>query len=175
MKARAGAGIVAWAIAAVALAGCGSGSVQQAFGYGKRSPDEFQVVRRQPLTVPPELRLRPPQPGGSGPAAPSTSATTYAALTGVEPATTAGMSPAERALVEAIPGRELPNVREVIAGEDPQTTILDRGTFLFILAWQRPDGPAPGTVIDPAIESQRLRGQGIVTTSRTASTPITTR
>ena len=49
-----------------ALAGC-SGSVQESLGLGKRQPDEFQVVRRAPLVLPPDFNLRPPEPGaGAG-------------------------------------------------------------------------------------------------------------
>ena len=35
---------------------------------GKRSPDEFAVVRRAPLILPPDYGLRPPRPGETGPA-----------------------------------------------------------------------------------------------------------
>ena len=35
---------------------------------GKRSPDEFAVVSRAPLIVPPDFELRPPRPGESAPA-----------------------------------------------------------------------------------------------------------
>ena len=39
----------------LAVAGCHT-TVQEQLGMGKRSPDEFQVVRRAPLIVPPEFR-----------------------------------------------------------------------------------------------------------------------
>ena len=39
--------------AAAIVGGC-SGSVQESLGLGKRSPDEFQVVRRAPLVLPPD-------------------------------------------------------------------------------------------------------------------------
>ena len=45
--------------ALAALAGC-SGTVQEKLGLGKRAPDEFQVVRRAPLILPPDYSLRPP-------------------------------------------------------------------------------------------------------------------
>lgn len=156
-------------------AGCSGNSAAQTFGFGKRSPDEFQVVKRQPLVVPPELRLRPPVPGAEGPASTAASTEAYTVLTGNAPTRSTGMSAAEVALLDAAPGRELPNIRQVLAQEDPQTTVLDRGRFLFILSWQRPRDAGQGPVIDPAVESQRLRGEGIVTTTRTASTPIVTR
>ena len=53
------------ALAAVTLAGCGG--VREQFGLDKQSPDEFRVVSRAPLTVPPEFALRPPRPGAARP------------------------------------------------------------------------------------------------------------
>lgn len=40
---------------------------QEALGIGKTSPDEFRIVTRQPLAVPPDVDLRPPQPGAPRP------------------------------------------------------------------------------------------------------------
>ena len=48
------------------LTACGGGTVQEAFGIGKRQPDEFQIVRHQPLILPPDNTLRPPRPGEIG-------------------------------------------------------------------------------------------------------------
>jgi hypothetical protein len=62
---RRGLGLVM--VAVLALGGCARGSVQQALGLGKRSPDEFAVVKRAPLIVPPEYDLRPPDPGAPRP------------------------------------------------------------------------------------------------------------
>lgn len=46
------------------LAACGS------FGYNKNPPDEFNIVRRAPLIIPPEFNLRPPSQNSSRPASP---------------------------------------------------------------------------------------------------------
>ncbi len=42
-----------------ALAGCGD-ALSEAFGFKKQVPDEFVVVTRPPLVLPPEYNLRPP-------------------------------------------------------------------------------------------------------------------
>jgi hypothetical protein len=47
------------------LGGCAD--PKKALGLGKRSPDEFTVVTRAPLSLPPEFALRPPQPGAQRP------------------------------------------------------------------------------------------------------------
>jgi len=52
--------------ALLALAGCGD-ELRKSFGLGKNAPDEFQVVRRAPLSLPPDFSLRPPQPGAVRP------------------------------------------------------------------------------------------------------------
>jgi hypothetical protein len=48
-------------VAAFGLAGCQS--TQQALGMTKVVPDEFRVVTKAPLVVPPDYALRPPAPG----------------------------------------------------------------------------------------------------------------
>ncbi len=44
------------------LAACG-GDVRESLGLNKQAPDEFNVVSRPPLSVPPEFYLEPPTPG----------------------------------------------------------------------------------------------------------------
>ena len=48
-------------VAAVGLSGCTS--TRQALGMTKVTPDEFRVVTKAPLVVPPDFALRPPAPG----------------------------------------------------------------------------------------------------------------
>ena len=48
-------------IAATGLAGCVS--TRNALGLTKVTPDEFRVVTKAPLVVPPDFALRPPAPG----------------------------------------------------------------------------------------------------------------
>jgi DUF3035 family protein len=81
MIALVGAGVLA-------LGGCARGTVQNALGIGKRTPDEFSVVQRAPLVIPPDFELRPPRPGEARPQT-STSDQARAALTG-QPTTPLG-------------------------------------------------------------------------------------
>jgi hypothetical protein len=48
-------------LAATGLAGCES--TQKALGMSKVTPDEFRIVTKAPLVVPPDYALRPPAPG----------------------------------------------------------------------------------------------------------------
>jgi hypothetical protein len=49
----------------VLLAGCGG--MTEALGLGRNPPDEFAVVERPPLVLPPDFHLRPPLPGAPRP------------------------------------------------------------------------------------------------------------
>ena len=66
------------------LAGCGRGTVQEALGMGKRAPDEFTVVSRAPLILPPDYGLRPPGSGESRPGVDTPTEQARASLTGGE-------------------------------------------------------------------------------------------
>ena len=48
-------------LAAFTLSACEN--AREAIGIGKQSPDEFAVVTRAPLSMPPDFSLRPPRPG----------------------------------------------------------------------------------------------------------------
>ncbi len=45
------------------LTACEDGTVRDTLGLNRDAPDEFTVVSRPPLAVPPEFNLRPPKPG----------------------------------------------------------------------------------------------------------------
>jgi hypothetical protein len=49
------------ALACAALTACGSGAdMKETLGLNRQAPDEFRVLPRPPLSVPPEFNLRPP-------------------------------------------------------------------------------------------------------------------
>ncbi len=50
-------------VAALAVGAAGCGTVSGALGQNKAAPDEFRVVTKAPLVVPPDYALRPPAPG----------------------------------------------------------------------------------------------------------------
>jgi hypothetical protein len=52
--------------AAMMLSGCGS-TQGNILGFEKNAPDEFAVVKRAPLALPPDFGLRPPRPGAARP------------------------------------------------------------------------------------------------------------
>ena len=53
------------ALASVGLVLCGCTAFRTAIGAVKNPPDEFTVVTKAPLVIPPDFNLRPPQPGAA--------------------------------------------------------------------------------------------------------------
>jgi len=53
------------ALASVALIATGCSSTSRALGLEKSAPNEFNILTKAPLIVPPEYNLRPPAPGTS--------------------------------------------------------------------------------------------------------------
>ncbi len=77
----------------LALSACQD--AKRALGYEKAPPDEFQVVSRAPLSMPPDFSLRPPQPGASRPQEGTTREQARKVITGQRgstPIATAGRS-----------------------------------------------------------------------------------
>ena len=58
--------IIGALVAGFGLTGCET--VGDALGISKTSPDEYAVAPRRPLVMPPDMELRAPQPGATGPA-----------------------------------------------------------------------------------------------------------
>ncbi len=55
-------------MSALTVAACGSTeqTVGEALGYERSGPDEMNVIKRPPLTLPPDYNLRPPRPADPG-------------------------------------------------------------------------------------------------------------
>ncbi len=81
----------------VALSACGE--LRQDLGLGRTPPDEFAVVERPPLAMPPDFGLRPPRPGAPRPQSVDTAKQAQDVLFNGEAPQNAGMSDAEKALL----------------------------------------------------------------------------
>ena len=138
------------------VAGCSNIS-DQITGKGKYAPDEFAVVSRAPLTLPPDYGLRPPDPGAPRPQETSVQDVARAALYGAgttqQPDPSA--SPGEAALLGRAGGTSAnPGIRRII-NEESALYAEDDQTFVDnLLFWREPE--PPGLIVDPTKESQRL-------------------
>jgi len=147
------------ALAACGLAACDSGSLRRSLGLDSRGPDEFRVVSRAPLDVPPDYGLRPPQPGASRPNELSVreqaKQTVFGANTSVVQVV-AGRTPGESALLRQAGAIDVdPGIREAVNRESAQLAQADRTLTDRLIFWR--DAPPPGTAVDAAAEQQRLR------------------
>jgi hypothetical protein len=58
--------LAAAAVAMTTVAGCGG--TKRVLGLEKSAPDEFRIITKAPLSMPPDYALRPPRPGEARPA-----------------------------------------------------------------------------------------------------------
>lgn len=144
-------------LAAGLLGGCGD--ARKALGFDKSAPDEFKIVSRAPLSLPPDYALRPPQPGAVRPQEQSIPQRAMAAVTGTPVAADRGSPDAsvgENALLTKVGAdRVNPNIREVV---DRESTVLANADVSFLdklMFWRKPDDLSP--VVDPERETQRMR------------------
>lgn len=167
-------------LVALAVVGCSSNEV---FDFDRSAPDEFAVVSRAPLSVPPDFNLRPPAPGAPRPQEGTTTdrarATVFGQPLDVEDTgrftvaadgrvierSALATTGEEALLIRAGADRAEPGIREIVNRETAE--LIEANTFLLdrILFWrgQRPQGE----VVNAAEEAERLRQ------NRIAGQPLT--
>jgi hypothetical protein len=149
--------------AAAGLGGCQSAS--KAMGIAKVTPDEFRVVTKAPLVIPPEYALRPPAPGEPRPQELQPESAARAALAGQ--AASAQRSDGER-LLAARSGAEKadPLIRYVVDDEFGDIAHKDKPFADRVMFWRKdaPAAPAPTAdgasapvLVDAAAEEARLK------------------
>lgn len=139
---------------ALNLAACTS--IAKQFGVTREAPNEFNILTKAPLSLPPEYNLRPPQIGVSNAESNYSETVARQALLGdidyTEP------TDGEIMLMnKAGVGRTDPEIRLIIDG----TNSVERKSAEFtnqILYWDKGKVVDPqGTSLDPDIEAARLK------------------
>jgi len=137
---------------AIGVSGCGLG---RALGGSKLSPDEFNIVTRAPLVIPPDYSLKPPAPTEKSDET-DTMAEAQTALVGKGDTAGHSISPGEEALLQQA-GAEYadPLIRQVVdqdyAGlSDKSPDLADRLIF-----WDHPR-PTVDATINPGAEEIRM-------------------
>ena len=154
-----GARLVLAACALTMLAGCGD-STRKMLGLDKQAPDEFKIVSRAPLSLPPDYALRPPEPGAARPNEQTIPQRAVSAVTGVAVnnggTTNSGQSVGETALLaHAGAAQADPNIRETV-NRETSALIAENTTFMdHLMFWRTPEDPS--SVVDAKKESDRLR------------------
>ncbi len=172
------------AVAVIGLAGCTS--TQKALGMSKVVPDEFRVVSKAPLAVPPDYALRPPAPGEPRPQELQPESAARAALIGQSNA--AGRSEGEKLLVSrAGSDKADPLIRFVVDDENGDLAHKDESFASKVMFWKKGQPKAANVAtaaesganapveVDAAAEEARLKklvGAGGVVISREKKTGI---
>ena len=157
------------------------GAFREELGLTKKAPDEFAVVSRAPLVVPPNYRLRPPRPGAPRPQASQPVQKARSALfnsgqrtPGQARAVTSGevASVGETALLDrAGSGGVDPNIRRMITEESASIAEKNRSLTERLIFWR--ERGAPGRVVDARREAARIReAQATGQPVPTGATPV---
>lgn len=141
------------AIALVGLAASGCSSLRSAIGGGKNPPDEFAIVTKAPLTIPPDYSLRPPKPGETRPQEQSPSQRAQQLLVGDQ--SSQPPSQGELVLIQQSGALDVdPNIRSILAAENGGWAEKDDSLANRLLFWKVnnstiDDEAAPLRVDDP--------------------------
>jgi len=162
------------AAGAVFLAATASGcsTTREVLGLTKRSPDEFKVVSRAPLSMPPDFSLRPPNPGAPRPQEGTPRDQAQAAIFGPDGTPSGSLqgkipeigvgeaagaqSAGESALLQSagLSGVD-PNIRKLVDEETTAEAADSKSLTDYLIFWREPE--PYGTVVDPAAEQKRLQ------------------
>lgn len=163
------AGLVVVFTTALAVSACSNFNPRKTLGLENQAPDEFTVLSKAPLTVPPDFTLRPPKPGAVRSQDLDPQLRAKESVFGSDPDrlgaitrfTTAGelpasKSPGEISLLQlaGVDQRD-PNIREII---NQETSILTERETTFVddlIFWQDPQ--PSGTVVNPTEEARRIQ------------------
>jgi hypothetical protein len=150
------------ALAALPLATGGCSGVKETLGLTKQSPDEFKVVSRAPLSMPPDYNLRPPTPGAPRPQEGTPRDQAQQAVLGIpadaippigEGEAETAQSSGESALLQSAGATGVdPNIRQLV---DSETAEADSRTLADTLVFWREPEPY-GEVVDPVAEQKRI-------------------
>jgi len=145
-------------VAVAGLAGCEG--VKEAVGGAKLAPDEFAVMPKAPLIMPPDYNLRPPKPGSRMANLPDPSDQARASLypnnpTAIAATIEGGFSDGEKLLLAYAGAANADNsIRQRLAAEagyeDQGSDFADK-----VLFWQGANDPAHP--VDAKAEAERLR------------------
>jgi hypothetical protein len=156
--------VAAALVAAAGLAGCNS--TRSALGMTKVTPDEFRVVTKAPLVVPPDYALRPPAPGEPRPQELQPESAARSALLGQQEAET--RSDGEKLLVAKAGGAKAdPLIRYVVDDEFGDVAHKEKSFADRVMFWRSdktaaaatPAGVGDNTAapIDAAAEDARIK------------------
>lgn len=161
------------AVAALGLGGCQTAA--KSLGMSKVTPDEFRVVTKAPLVVPPDYALRPPAPGEPRPQELQPESAARAALVGQREGE--ARSDGEKLLVaKAGAERADPLIRYVVDDEFGDVAHKEKTFADRVMFWRAGSPPSPAVgdntpaPLDPAAVEKNLTGGKPILIQRHRST-----
>jgi Protein of unknown function (DUF3035) len=148
---------------ALALTGCGN-AFRESMSLNRTAPDEFQVIAHAPLSMPPDIALRPSAPGTAPQETPtqaeSQSIVINSGDTGAPTIDLSDRSPGEAALLQSVGAAGVdPNIRQIIDEETAAQVERDRAVVSELNFWQTPEPSTEGDT--PIIEKKKGLLEGI--------------
>ncbi len=160
----AGSMAAAGSMVVLALAAGGCDTMRGAVGLNKKTPDEFRVVSRAPLSMPSHYGLKAPRPGATRPQESKVSGKAKqivldsgrAGAKKMPVIDLPGGDPGEIALLtKAGVDQADPKIRQLVNSESAVLAEAESGLVEKLIFWR---DPAPsGKVVDAAKEARRLR------------------
>jgi Protein of unknown function (DUF3035) len=160
-------------VAGVVLSLTACEKTKEQFDFSKKAPDEFAVIKRAPLEMPPDYSIPTPKPGAPRPQEPSATDLARGAILGEEPkrqsAGVTSTSDGESALLKRTGADNVPaNIREVV---DQETNEIAEDEELGIDKLKKmvgQDVEPRAKIVDPVAETNRIKA------NKAAGKPITT-
>ncbi|MBV8977396.1 MAG: DUF3035 domain-containing protein [Alphaproteobacteria bacterium] len=153
--------------AALLVAACGlvvgCQGIRNAAGLNKEAPDEFAVVTKQPLVMPPDYNLRPPREGAPPTNQADPASNAQSALFDTDPSAAAknvkgDFSQAEKLLLAQTGAVNTdPSIRQEVASDGRAMEAADDSFTEKLLFWK--SKKIPGTPVDAEAEDKRLSAE----------------
>jgi len=150
-----------FSVAAVLALGAGLGACQELSttnnrGLSSNLPDEFRVVARAPLVIPPDFGLRPPMPGEPRPQELQPERTARAALVGPESAR--GASDGEKILMtKAGVADSNPSIKLVVDDEFGDLAYKEKTFADRVMFWRKEDNSPAAVATEAAVAGETPR------------------
>lgn len=147
-------------IVGLALSVSACEATKEQFDFSKKAPDEFAVVTRAPLEMPPDYSLRPPRPGAQRPQEDTAVDEAKQVVFGANQqpqAVPRDITQGEAILMEktgAVSANN--NIRDIVDQETAELVKENTSTVDKLLGKAGKKIDTPATIVDPVKESERI-------------------
>lgn len=146
----------------LSLSACGGSSITEALGYSKDAPDEFAIVTKAPLTIPPDFSLRPPRPGAPRPQEIQPQQAAQNAIFGSQSVSMTALdedtrSRGEQALLARAQASDASSDIRQIIDQEGRALAAKNKTFVDSVVFWQEQTPPDERVVNAGAESRRIQ------------------